>query len=144
MSHTATIKGVEITDVKALEAAVRDLNKAGVPCELIANATPRAYYHGQEGLGKADFVLKLHNSKYDVGLYKSGKNYEARTDFWQKHVENQLGVQDDKVDPNQAKLGKLYQLYAVNATERSLTMKGISSRRIVKDNGTVQLIAQVA
>lgn len=144
MSHTTAIKGVQITDVAALRSAVNDLNKAGVQCTLIENAKPRAYYSDQEGLGMADLVLQLPNAQYDVGLYKQDKNYEARTDFYGGSVERQLGVKDDSVKGDQKKLGKLYQMYAVNATERSLAMKGISSRRTTKQDGTIQLMAQVA
>jgi hypothetical protein len=144
MSHTTAIKGVEITDVHALRLAVKDLNAAGVKCSLLENATPRAYYSNQDGLGKADLVLKLEEASYDVGLYLKDKNYEARTDFWGNSVEKQLGVNDSSVSGDQRKLGKLYQFYAVNATQRALNMKGISTRRTTKEDGTIQLMAHVA
>jgi len=144
MSHTTAIKGVEITDVHALRLAVNDLNAAGVKCSLLENAIPRAYYSNQDGLGKADLVLKLDNAQYDVGLYLKDKNYEARTDFWGNSVERELGVKDSGVSGEQQKLGKLYQFYAVNATQRALNMKGISTRRTTKDDGTIQLMAHVA
>lgn len=95
-------------------------------------------------MGKADYVLQLHDARYDVGLYKVDKNYEARTDFYGGSVERQLGAKDDTVKGDQKKLGKLYQMYAINATERSLAMKGISARRTTKADGTIQLIAMVA
>jgi len=89
-------------------------------------------------------VLKLEEASYDVGLYLKDSNYEARTDFWGGSVERLLGVQDKGVTDDQQKLGKLYQFYAVNATQRALSMKGISTVRTTKDNGTIQLMAHVA
>jgi len=93
-------------------------------------------------MGVAPYVLKLNNAEYDIGLYKKDKTYEAHTDFYRGSVEEQLGMKGAKTD--QEKLGKLYMYYSANAVERSLAMKGISSRRKVKEDGGLQILAQVA
>jgi len=142
MSHTTRVTGIEITDVAALKMAVGDLKLAGVNCELLENTKPRAYSNRQEGMGEAEFVLKLNDATYDVGLYKSDNNYEARTDFYQGSVQRVLGAPDAKT--NQEKLGKLYMYYSANAVSRSLAMKGISSRRVTQENGSLRILASVA
>jgi len=142
MSHTTRISGIEITNVAALKLAVEDLIKDGVPCSLLENSTPRAYSENQAGMGLADYVIKLNASPYDVGLYKDGNKFEPRTDFFMGHVAKELGVKNPKTD--QERLGRLYQFYSVNATEQSLRVKGISSRRLVKDSGVIQLRALIA
>lgn len=128
--------------MQALRQAVRDLNSAGVSCELLENVKPRAYYSQQSGMGVAPYVLQLNGAQYDVGLYKQDKSYTARTDFYGGSVQRELGAKNAKTD--QEKLGKLYQYYSANAVERSLSMKGISSRRVVKEDQTLQIIANVA
>ena len=59
MSHTTAIDSVIISDVAALQAAITELSREGISCELLENAKPRAYYSSQEGLGQARYVVKL-------------------------------------------------------------------------------------
>ena len=130
----------------AITAAVRELYTQGIQCELIENATPRAYYANQKGMGKADLVLKLQNSRYDIGFYKQEDGtYELATDFWGQDVEKLLGA--TKLPENataetkvQAKLGKLYQLYAANAAEIAAQNQGFQTQRINGTNGEMQII----
>lgn len=86
MSHTETIKGVTINDINAVMAAVEELNKSGVRCQLLQNERPRLYYANQHGV--CPYVLNLLDSPYDVGLAlkKDGKGYELVTDLWGGHV----------------------------------------------------------
>lgn len=146
MSHTTAINSVVITDLAALNAAVEELRQNGVRCELINNATPRAYYDSQQGMGEAPMVLKLHDAQYDVGLYPTESGgYEARTDFWAGEVERVLGNPAESPEQReQAKLGKLFQTYAVCAAENHAAMNGYSTMRDVKDDGTVQLVLTAA
>ncbi len=147
MSHTSTINAAVITDVHALRAAINDLKQAGVKCDLLENAVPRAYYSSQRGMEKADLVVKLHDSKYDVGLYKQeGKNsYEARTDFYNHQVEGVLGVTPQGEEtPDQARLGKLLNAYAVNAATRKASQQGYQVSRVNNSDGSVQLRLQVS
>lgn len=134
MSHTTTIDNVEITDVVALKAAISELQQNGVDCALLENALPRGYYRQQSGLEAAPFVLNLKKSKYDVGFYqkKDGASYEARCDLFSGDIARQLGA-DGKP------LGKLMNLYAVNAITRKAVQQGYSVNRTNKEDGSVQL-----
>lgn len=141
MSHTATINTLMLSDKHAIEAAVAELKSKGLKCDLLENAIPRAYYSNQKGMGKADMVLKLHDSKYDVGLYKNESGeYESRCDFWDGDIERQLGVTPGKDDDRlQAKLGRLYRGYAVHAASRAAIQKGYQVTRNDKADGSTQL-----
>lgn len=146
MSHTTEIASIVFNDIEALKLTVRDLQRAGVKCTLKSNATPRAYYSTQQGMGVADYVLELGDSPYDVGFYKQdgGKGYVARTDLFAGHVAKVLGSKADGVaEPAQAALGKLYQGYAVNATTRQAAKQGYKVTRSTAADGTVKLIMTV-
>lgn len=142
MSHTTAINSIEITDVDALRSAVAELKTNGVNCELLENAIPRAYYNNQ--LEQADLVLKLKNSKYDVGFYKKqdSSGYITKCDFYQGEIQRELGTTDvrEGEDPVQARLGKLYQTYAIHATTRAATQAGHMVQRQNRQDGTVQLV----
>jgi hypothetical protein len=146
MSHTTKIDSVVISDVGALAQAITELTAEGVRCELLENAMPRAYYNNQKGMETAPYVVKLHDSKYDVGLYDNGQGgYEARADFWAKEVENVLGAKAAGAgDAAQAKMGKLFQRYAVVAAENHAAMNGYSSQRNEQADGTLQLVLNAA
>lgn len=146
MSHTTAIESVVITDLDALRAAVVELQKNGVRCSLVEKSTPRAYFQQQAGMGPADFVLKLDDSPYDVGLYKDEAKggYVARTDLWGGNVARVLGAPAQQGEaPAQAAMGKLYQTYALNAATRQAARQGYKVRRQVKPDGTVQLVMTV-
>lgn len=147
MSHTSTINSVVFTDVGALQSAIRELQAEGVSCTLLENAVPRAYSTNQEGMGKAPYVIQLRDARYDIGLYMNEDlgGYEARTDFWRGEVENVLGARcEEGGNLGQAKMGKLYQKYAVCATENQAALQGYSSSRHTKEDGTVQLVLVAA
>lgn len=143
MSHTTTINAVEIKSIPALYAAAAELvSKHGVRCVLEEGGTPRAYYPDQQGLGKADYVLRLQDAPYDIGFYSNGKGgYEARTDFWSGKVEGQVGVEACTTDRSaQAKMGKLFQAYNINATIEQARKQGHQVRRVPGKNGAEQLV----
>ena len=135
------MKSIKIQSVNALRAAVAELVTTGIRCSLVENATPRAFYPGQQGMGVADFVVKLDSSPYDIGLYKSeAGGYEARTDFWGGHIEKALGgTARSAENREQAKMGKLFQLYGVHAAMEAARKKGHTVRRIAKEDGTIAL-----
>lgn len=149
MSHTSVIKAIVISDVRALRAAIKELKREGVKCDLLENAVPRAYYTNQDGLGKADFVVKLDDSKYDIGLYQNKEigGYEARADLFNasNNIAKVLGVtQANGKSRESAALGKLYQKYAVNAAERQALEQGYSTQRNTLQDGSVQLTLTAA
>ena len=141
MSHTTSINSIVISDVDALRSAITELNREGVQCELLENMIARAYSSTQAGMTEpADYVLKMEKSIHDVGLYKTDNGYEARCDFWNGQIERQLGVTPaEGEDRNQARLGKLYQKYAIHAASRKATQQGYSVSRINNRDGSVQL-----
>lgn len=140
MSHTATVKSIKIQSVTALRAAVAEMAASGIKCSLIENATPRAYFANQAGMGKADFVLKLDDSPYDVGLYKTDDGYEARTDFFAGHINKVIGGVCRNPDAReQAQMGKLFQMYGVAAATEAARKKGHMVRQIARQDGTIAL-----
>lgn len=141
MSHTSAIKAIKIVSISALRAAVAELNQTGVQCALVENETPRAFFPDQQGMGKADYILRLNNAPYDIGFYKQDDgSYEARTDFWGGHVEKCIGGKPSKPEnAEQAKMGRLFQLYGVHVATETARKKGLSVRRIAGADGKIKL-----
>lgn len=123
---------------------VEELNKQGIRCELLENAVPRAYFKDQPNMGRADLVLKLTDCKYDIGLYKQADgSYEPRTDFFAGYVEKILGAKASDKTPdkiNQAKLGKLFQMYGICAATEKARKSGYTVRRVANEDGSMKLI----
>jgi hypothetical protein len=116
LSHTTSINSVPMKDISALRAAVERLKGRGVHCELVENAKPRMYFRHQEV--DCDFVLRLPNSKYDVGFEKNSDGaYVPIFDEWAGEVGNELAVKACPM-PNSAEekamhaIGSLSQEYA--------------------------------
>ncbi len=140
MSHTATVQSIKIQSVSALRAAITELAQSGIRCSLIENATPRAYFPNQVGMGQAEFVVKLEDSPYDIGLYKIGNEYEARTDFHAGHISKVLGAPASSLaSRQQAQMGKLFQMYGVHAATEAARAKGHMVNRVVRANGKIAL-----
>lgn len=128
MSHTSSIKSVQIKSVSALRAAVQALTQRGIRCTLEENATPRAYYNNQQGMGQAPFVLRLPDAQYDVGFYaQPDGTYEARTDFFGGSVAQCIGGKATTPERrDQAQLGLLFQEYSAAAVIEQARMRGQS------------------
>lgn len=141
MSHTTAIKAVKITSLTALKAAITTLAQNGMKISLQEGGVPRAYYPDQPGMGHADFVIKLGGCPYDIGLYKQDDgSYEPRTDFFRGHVESVLGAKASSPEyAEQAKLGRLFQAYAIESTCETARKKGLQARRILGEDGTIKL-----
>jgi hypothetical protein len=142
MSHTTTIGGIVISDMDALNAAIAELNTHGINCELLKGAQARAYYGNQKGMENPEYTIHLKDCRYDVGLYRTqnGDGLEARADFWEGHIERQLGVTPGPNDDHtQAKIGKLYNTYAVQAASRKAIQQGMRVQRVNHADGSVQL-----
>lgn len=141
MSHTATINSIKIVSITALQAAVNELAQSGLKCSLVPDSTPRAYFPNQPGMGKADYVLKLNDSPYDIGLYKGADgSYEARTDFHANHINKLLGAPASSPETReQAQMGKLFQLYGVHAAAEAARRQGHMVRRVAKEDGRILL-----
>jgi len=135
------VKSIKIQSISALRTAVQELAATGVRCSLEQNVAPRAYSTNQVGMGLADFVIRLGDAEYDIGLYKTDDgSYEARTDFFLGSVERCLGAPArSRETSEQAKMGKLFQMYGVAATTEAARKKGHMVRRITKQDGTIAL-----
>lgn len=142
MSHTSTIKSVSIQSISALRAAVAELRSTGMNITLEDGGTPRAYYSNQQGLGPAAHVIKLGDCRYDVGVYPNGQGgYELRTDFWNGDVERILGAQaSSPATRDQAKLGRIFQMYALHAAEEQAAAQGLTTQRAAGANGALELL----
>ncbi|MBE0542248.1 MAG: DUF1257 domain-containing protein [Verrucomicrobia bacterium] len=121
MSHFTTIK-TQIKDIAALEAACKELSLS-----LLQNANARGYAaqtrHG-------DFVIQL-AGPYDIAVNKQPDGtYGLTTDWWQGHVEKEVG----------SNFGKLLQLYAVHKATAEARKKGFSVLRQSQRNGNIKLV----
>ena len=147
MSHTTEITNVVFKDMKALSLAVQEIAKqTRRDITLQKNAKPRAYYDNQQGMGIAPFVINLGANSYDIGLYEGKKKgeYTAKCDFFDRNIEKLFGVEcPPGKDANQARLGKLYQLYSVHATMRQAAMQGRQVERTQASDGSIQLCVSV-
>jgi len=158
MSHTTSIKTVAIKSITAVRAAVEELNRKGIRCELRENSVPRMYYPNQLQMHKgrkneiADAVIHLPGSRYDVALLKQEDgSYECVFDDWQKEVAKVLGQpfkgttehwSGNRPDTEQTlhSVGKFLQEYSVCAAVEAATMAGYSVLGHSTDaNGCVQL-----
>lgn len=141
MSHTATVKSIKIQSLTALRAAVAELSASGIRISLAENTTPRGYFSNQAGMGQAPLVIRLADAPYDIGLYESeGGGYEARTDFYAGHIEKVLGGRaTSDATRDQARMGKLFQMYGVHAATEAARKKGHMVRRITKSDGKIAL-----
>ncbi|MEW6770126.1 MAG: DUF1257 domain-containing protein [Bacillota bacterium] len=120
MSHYTMVK-TQITDVSALEKAVKELGY-----ELLRNTEPRGYYRGRT----CDFVVRL-RGPYDVGLVREKNGtYTLTADWWGGHVERELGKGAQR----------LLQEYGVQKTVLEARRKGYSVYRQQLQDGTVKLI----
>lgn len=143
MSHTTTIQTLLLSDEDAIRGSIKELQAQGVKCDLLEAAIPRSYPGNT--MKKADFVLKLEDSPYDVGMYKNKDGeFSLATDFYNGHVEKVLGVTPGEGDDRtQAKLGKVYAGYAQHVISQQAARQGYSVTRTRADNGGVRLVLGV-
>lgn len=141
MSHTSVVKAIKIQSLDALRSAVAELAQSGLKLTLQENATPRAFYANQAGLGKADIVLRVEDAQYDVGFYKNPEGYyEARADFFGGSIARVLGAAPSPGSTmDQAALGKLFQMYGIHVATATARKQGHMVRRIQKANGMIAL-----
>jgi len=144
MSHTTTINAIEIKDVRAMEKAVADLQAKGVNCNLIKDAVPRMYYNNQ--VSKCDYVLKLNDSKYDVGFQKQKDGtFVPVLDEWGNHISDQIGGQCSIPTTREEKalwaIGSFSQSYAKHAAIHAAEQQGYMVESANTDaDGNVNLV----
>ena len=120
MSHFTSIQ-TQIRDLDSLADACKEL---GV--ELIRGSEARGYA-GQTR--KGDAVVRL-KGPYDIALNRQEDgNYALTTDWWNGHVEKEVGVG----------FGKLLQHYGVHKATREARKKGYLASRKTLPNGAIKL-----
>lgn len=125
------------------------MKEEGLNVDLIKDAEPRMYYKDQikSHLGResntCDYVLKVHDAKYDVALIAKdgefGTEYEVFYDQWAGSVRDAIGyntsdrkygrVEGGIVEETEAGLtdiGKFLQAYSVEAAIESANEQGYS------------------
>ncbi len=102
MSHTTKVKSVVIRDVRAIRAAVQELQRAGRKIALKENAVPRMYYKDQfQNSTKrqtAEYVIEcqgmsnITGKPCDVGLVKQDDGtFVPYLDTWGNYVKEHCG-----------------------------------------------------
>ncbi len=120
MSHFTTIR-TQIKDIEALRETCAELK-----VELLQNAEARGYGGGRQF---GEFVIRL-KGPYDVALHRqSNGTYGLSTDWWDGHVEKELGTN----------YGRLLQLYAVHKTGREARKRGLNVQRTLRTDGSIKL-----
>ena len=119
MSHFTDID-TQINDIDALRDACGELK-----LKLEDNAEARGYA-GNRNHG--EYVIRL-NGPYDVALNRVDGTYKLTADFWNGHVEKELG-------PG---FGRLLQLYGTHKVMRDARHRGFRVKRTKQKNGNVML-----
>ncbi len=145
MSHNIAIKGVKITDLKALEAAIGELSAEGIKIRLHNSGTFRTYA-GQPN--KSDYTIELAGERHDVGLVKQPDgSYQPVFDPYGMSSRGQ-GVScslDPRENDNRAAIAKVLQRYSVCLTEREMALQGHAVvRETNKETGEIVLTAEYA
>ncbi len=133
MSHTTELKTVAIRDESAIQTAVAKLKAAGINIALVQHERPRMYFRDQ--VEECEYVLKLEDGKYDVGLkLQENGTYAPIFDEYQGHVGGQIGA-DANVCPiagltaeqrAQHQIGQFVQAYTEAATINAAVAQGYS------------------
>ena len=143
MSHTTRIDEIVFSDIESLKEAIKELKTSGIRCDLVTDQKPRAYYANQEGMDmEMPYVLKLEDSKYDVGfVYDAQKQgYVARADLFAGAINRVLGAPPKTTEnKNQAQIGKLVQSYAIAAATKQWIREGYDVHKITHPGGDVTL-----
>src|SRR5258706_2983619 len=140
MSHLVSIKEIVFVDIDALKMAIEELQNNGIACGLQQNVTAKSLFKAQRK--KYDWVIKLDDSPFDVGLYmdKDKGGYVPKVDLMGDHVSYLLGiVPREGEDRNKCSLAKLNRLDATHAAMRAAIKAGHTVQRINNRNGSIQL-----
>ena len=148
ISHTTTLKGVQIRDTNALAAAVAELAARGIKCRLEQNVRPRMYYGNQHGV--CPYVLKLDNAPYDVGFDRQEDgSFLPVMDTWAGHIQREIGVtnpacelpKDHAEREAMMAIGRLSQTYAKHAAINAAAAQGyIVDSASTDEKGNIHLV----
>ena len=128
MSHFTTIQ-TQIRDIDALRDACAELG-----LELLPDADARGFSqnrrHGEYVIRlKGPYDIAVHREAAAVGDAKGKGTYGLTTDWWDGHVEREVGP----------KYGRLLQLYGVHKTMREARRQLYRVTRKVEQDGSICL-----
>lgn len=85
ISHTTTVKSIEIRSLTALEQAVSELAaERGFQYQWKENCKPRLYYGTDQFKQNCEKVLSIDGCSYEIGFHKQEDGtYAAITDFYE-------------------------------------------------------------
>jgi len=143
MSHIASID-ISITDLKALQAAARELGALWVEGKKTYN------WYGQsvgdyplpigmtvDQLGKCDHVIALPGVRYEIGVVKlPNGNYTLAFDFYGRHGQHD----GEKLLAHFGDgLAKIKQFYGLHKATIAAKLRGYSTSRKLAANGDIKL-----
>lgn len=129
MSHWTEVK-TQINDLRALAEACRELGKRLEIAPAGQKVSARGYYRSTM---ECDAVIHL-DGPYDVALTRGANGkYSLQADYYLGHVTRQLGEN----------CGRLTQLYGVHKATALYRNRGIQTRRVMGQNGVINLVAMI-
>lgn len=150
MSHNVQIKGIKISNLDALESACAELRTEGVAVQLDRGTGSRSLKfrtyqsYSIKNDDRADHVIRLAADKFDIGLVRQPGG------FYQPVYDDMLGVDLPcsiacAYKPGEPRnlghaMGKLMQRYSATLAEMDAKRRGFISRRVVGENGTLQVV----
>ena len=172
MSHTTLVNSVLIKSESALQKAAIYLRSKGIDVELVKNAVPRMYYpdqirkmirNGQKAtlqyhsnVEECDYVLKVNQSYYDIGLIKDvNGNFIPLYDNFQhpspySNLAENIGKQPlDQVlgavnKAEKSEIGKFLQAYSLCAAVESCEEAGYTiTSSIINSKGEAVIEVEV-
>lgn len=146
MSHNVLIDNVKITNITALEMAIRELVKEGAKVNLNKDRKTFRTWEGQPN--KCDMVLELPGEQFDIGLVKQ-KDGSYMPAFDHMLDRNHAGIScqwspGDKVERDRGTIGKLMQRYSVCAVEHEMALAGHSCTRSQGKDGEIEVLVEYA
>lgn len=159
MSHNVQITGIKIKDLDALDKAIAELRKEGVNVTL-DRGTPgkrEKHFRTYKGFGNvpyADHVIRIADASYDIGLLQQpGGHYEP---IYDDTLDRAAGLGSNKPCPiacpwspgdkahSGHAMGKLMQRYTAVVAEKTARMRGYATRRVIANDGTIELLMTTA
>jgi len=125
MSHISKIS-LEIKNLQVLKKACAKLGAV-----FHEGQTEQIYYMGKQ---KCDHAISHVDAKYEIGIVKSGKNWELQWDsYFAGGLESIFGKD----------AGLLKQRYAVEQTKFTAMLKGMAVSEKLKENGEIVLVVNL-
>ncbi len=106
MSHISKIE-LEVKDLGTLKQACQRLG-----LNMIQGQNTFKWYGQEEG--KCDHAIQIPDATYEIGIIRTGNNFELRCDYWDSAIGKAIGQTG----------GLLRQAYAIERTKTEARRKG--------------------